>query len=94
MPKKRRSRGRTKGGKGRASYVQCCQCGQLVPRDKAKKVTRYASLVDRTIYRELKAQGAFISSPRIERWYCVSCAVHRGIVKVRAKLKRHHYRKF
>jgi len=35
MPVKRKSRGRSKGQKGRSSYVQCGSCGQLVPRDKA-----------------------------------------------------------
>ena len=39
MPKKRKSRGRSKGGKGRSELVHCSGCGCLVPRDKAKKVT-------------------------------------------------------
>ena len=37
MPKKRASRGRTKGGKGSSGTVHCSQCGAMVPRDKAKK---------------------------------------------------------
>ena len=39
MPLKRASRGRTKGGKGSSGTVQCTNCGQTVPKDKAKKVT-------------------------------------------------------
>lgn len=85
--------GRSKGGKGRASYVQCGQCGQLIPRDKAKKVTRYTSLVDRTLARELRGKGTIISSPRVSKYYCISCAVHRGIVKVRSKNARHRRRR-
>jgi len=88
MPKKRKSRGRSKGGKGRASYVQCDMCGKLVPRDKAKRVTKYVSLVDPMLARELKAKGAIMPKQVVEKWYCVSCAVHRRVVKVRAKAKR------
>ena len=38
MPLKRASRGRTKGGKGSSGTVQCTNCGQTVPKDKAKKI--------------------------------------------------------
>jgi small subunit ribosomal protein S26e len=92
MPQKRKSRGRTKGHKGRSGMVQCDSCGSLVPRDKAKTVTRYSSLVDRTLAKELQAQGAFIPRGKAEKHYCISCAVHRRVVKVRAKNKRHSRR--
>jgi len=88
MPKKRKSGGRSKGGKGMASKVQCSLCGQMVPRDKAKKMTSYVTLVDRTLAKELRSSGASIPSYRREKWYCVSCAVHRGVVKVRSKSSR------
>jgi len=88
MPQKRKSRGRSKGGKGRAAYVQCSQCGALVPRDKAKKATTYKSFVDASLAKELRGQGAIFSRTKIERWYCVSCAIHRGIRKVRSKVSR------
>ncbi|MEM2530863.1 MAG: 30S ribosomal protein S26e, partial [Candidatus Bathyarchaeia archaeon] len=29
MPKKRKSRGRSKGGKGRSEVIQCSNCGML-----------------------------------------------------------------
>ena len=45
MPKKRTSRGRTKGGKGSSGTVHCSQCGAMVPRDKAKKITGRITLV-------------------------------------------------
>ncbi len=88
MPKKRKSRGRSKGSKGRADKVQCASCGQMVPRDKAKKVSRFVSLVDRSLAKELRAKGAQIASTRVSKYYCVSCAVHRRVVKVRAKAER------
>ena len=85
MPVKRKSRGRTKGGKGKGALVQCCQCGGLVPQDKAKKVSRRVSLIEPVLARELRQKGAYLPSRVDTRYYCVSCAVHRGVVKVRAR---------
>ncbi|MDQ4073603.1 MAG: 30S ribosomal protein S26e [Thermoproteota archaeon] len=88
MPKKRTSRGRTKGGKGSSGTVHCSQCGAMVPRDKAKKITGRITLVEPTLAKELKSQGAYIAPSTDVKFYCVSCAVHRGIVKVRSELDR------
>ena len=88
MPKKRSSGGRSKGGKGRAGMVQCSFCGAQVPKDKAKRTTRYTSLVDSRLLKELKDQGAQIARYRTTKYLCVSCAVHRGVVKVRSKDER------
>jgi small subunit ribosomal protein S26e len=85
LPVKRKSRGRSKGGKGKSSLIQCNGCGELVPRDKAKRVSRRISMVDYTLAKELRQQGAYIAAPVETRYYCVSCAVHRGVVKVRAR---------
>lgn len=89
MPKKRKSRGRAKGGKGRSDFVHCSNCGHLVPRDKAKKVTSRISLVEPTLAKELRSAGAYIATPKTIKYYCVSCAVHYGFVKVRAREERH-----
>lgn len=88
MPKKRKSGGRSKGRKGRSSFVQCVSCGARVPRDKAKKQTSYKSLVDYSLAKELRASGAYFSRTKVENHYCISCAVHRRLVKVRAKAQR------
>ncbi|MCK4424481.1 30S ribosomal protein S26e [Candidatus Bathyarchaeota archaeon] len=88
MPVKRKSRGRSKGGKGKSGLVQCAGCGQLVPRDKAKKVTRRVSMVDYALAKELRQKGAYITAPAETKYYCISCAVHRHIVSVRAKNER------
>ncbi|MGB9134806.1 MAG: 30S ribosomal protein S26e [Candidatus Bathyarchaeia archaeon] len=88
MPAKRKSRGRSKGSKGRSSLVQCNGCGEQVPRDKAKRVSRRISMVDYALAKELRQKGAYIASPVETRYYCVSCAVHRGVVKVRARDER------
>ncbi|MGD8545383.1 MAG: 30S ribosomal protein S26e [Candidatus Bathyarchaeota archaeon] len=93
MPVKRKSHGRTKGSKGRSGFVQCASCGAMVPRDKAEKVTRRVSLIDYSLSKELRQKGAYIASPVKTKYYCVSCAVHRGIVKVRAEDERRQPRK-
>lgn len=93
MPVKRKSRGRSKGGKGKSGLVQCSGCGELVPRDKAKRVSRRVSMVDYALAKELRQKGAYISAPVETKYYCVSCAVHHGVVKVRSKDERKRRRR-
>ncbi|MEM4391913.1 MAG: 30S ribosomal protein S26e [Candidatus Nitrosotenuis sp.] len=88
MPLKRASRGRRKGGKGSSDRIQCTNCGATVPKDKAKKVTSRLSLVEHSLARELKAQGAYIASPKVLKWYCISCAIHFVILKIRSYYSR------
>ncbi|HVB12472.1 MAG TPA: 30S ribosomal protein S26e [Nitrososphaerales archaeon] len=88
MTQKRKSRGRSKGGKGSSSSIQCSNCGRQVPIDKAKKMTSRVSLVEPMLARELRAAGAYIAAPKTIRYYCISCAVHYGMVRVRAKAER------
>lgn len=88
MPHKRKNRGRSKGQKGKSDVVQCSGCGELIPRDKAKKVTKRISVVDPALAKELKQRGAYISS-RVETfYYCVSCAIFRGIIRIRPREER------
>ncbi len=88
MPLKRASRGRRKGGKGSSDRIQCTNCGATVPRDKAKKVTSRLNLVEHTLAKELRAQGAYIAAPTVLKWYCISCAIHFKILKIRSASKR------
>lgn len=88
LPKKRKSGGRGKGGKGRSDFIQCSNCGKPVPRDKAKRLRARPSLVDSSLFRELKSSGTYIARQDIYKFYCISCAVHFGVSKVRAKDER------
>lgn len=88
MPFKRASRGRRKGGKGSSDRIQCTNCGATVPRDKAKKITSRLNLVEHSLARELRAQGTYIASPTVLKWYCISCAIHFGILKIRSAASR------
>ena len=51
-------------------------------------MTSRVNLVEPMLARELRAAGAYIAAPRMIKFYCVSCAVHYGYVKVRAKRER------
>ncbi len=88
MAKKRKSGGRGGGGKGSSGMVQCSNCGAMVPRDKAIKVSKPVSLVDPSLARELRRAGTFIPRISTVKYMCVSCGVHSGVVKVRARVER------
>jgi small subunit ribosomal protein S26e len=88
MPKKRESRGRRKGSKGRSGAVPCDNCGRLTPADKIICVTRMYSPVDPALASELEKKGAIIMRYPMQKCYCVSCAIFYGIVKVRAEEER------
>ena len=53
-------------------------------KDKAKKVTSRLNLVEHTLAKELRAQGAYIASPTVLKHYCISCAIHFKILKIRS----------
>jgi len=88
VTKKRKSGGRKKGSKGRGKMVQCMGCGKLVPRDKAARQTKTVRWIDSRLAEELMKQGAYLPQSRSCNYYCVRCAVHRGITPPRAKEKR------
>ena len=88
LPKKRKSGGRSKGGKGSVDKVQCSNCSTLVPKDKAKKKTSRLNLVEPMLARELRAAGTYIAAQTTMKYYCISCAVHYGYVKVRSQADR------
>lgn len=85
---KRKNRGRKKGSSGRKSRVQCSSCGAMIPRDKAKRVTRFVSVVDRRIAEELRKKGTYLPRRKITKFYCVKCSVHHHIASPRQQEKR------
>ena len=88
MPKNRKYYGRSKGAKGTNTMVSCAGCGKLTPRDKAKKQTKIHSFVDPHLARELRKTGTAIARSTTVNYYCISCAVHRGIAGIRADNER------
>ena len=88
MPKKRKNRGRAKGDKGSVGTVQCDNCGKVIPADKAIAVTKMYCPVDPQLARELEKKGAIIMRYPMTKYYCISCAIFYGIIKVRPKEER------
>lgn len=84
MGKKRKSGGRSKGKKGAQTKVQCSKCGRMVPRDKAKVKSSFKNIVDPTIGKELRQAGTIVPRIPTRRYFCVSCAIHTGVVKIRS----------
>jgi small subunit ribosomal protein S26e len=88
VPKKRKNRGRHKGDKGHEPVVHCDNCGKLIPRSKAVRVTIPYSPVPPDLARELEKQGAIIPKYFVTRTYCINCAIFFGLIKVRAREER------
>ena len=74
--------------RGNQGNQQCSNCGRQVPADKIKKATRYISFVDPSMRKELRDSGAILPRRKVTESLCVSCAVHFGRVKIRAKDSR------
>ena len=60
-----------------------------MPRDKAKKVTSRLNLVEHSLAKELRAQGAYFAAPSVLKYYCISCAIDFGLLKIRSADSRH-----
>lgn len=89
MPKKRRNNGRNKANKGNAIAVNCNNCTRLVPKDKAIKRFIIKNLVDASSKRDIEEASAYneenAQMPKLyaKNQWCVACAIHARIVKVR-----------
>lgn len=92
MPKKRRNNGRGLHGRGHVKPVNCTNCGRLVAKDKAVKRYTVRNMVDASSLRDIKENKAFetflVPKFYIKLEYCISCAIHARIVKVRSVLDR------
>jgi small subunit ribosomal protein S26e len=88
MVKKRKSGGHTGTSGGRDARIHCNNCGNLVPRGKAKKFTKYLTLADPQISKELRAAGAILPRERVTEWLCVSCAIHSHRIHIRSNDER------
>mmetsp|Transcript_15225 Transcript_15225/g.12950 ORF Transcript_15225/g.12950 Transcript_15225/m.12950 type:complete len:119 (-) Transcript_15225:1902-2258(-) len=88
MPSKRRNNGRNKKNRGHTVAISCSNCTRMVPKDKAIKRYNVRDMVDASSRRDLKEASVYeyfqVPKIYIKLAYCVSCAIHARIVRVRS----------
>ena len=93
MPSKRRNNGRGKKNKGHSDIVVCINCRRSVGKDKAIKRFQMKAIVDASSKKDIQEASAykkeFFNMPKIyvKQQYCVSCAIHARIVRVRSQTR-------